>query len=175
MRQRDFGNEEQVVSLSDGEVSVETALYGTTDITNKLRNKNEKFLRPWTARPNQSTTESRSFHVLYKEELVGQILLWGFERPEDGIKKCSISYWIDEDHNNKGIGTKSVALVSKYALNNCDIDLLEAPIQQDNLASIRLVEKLNFRKTKTIVGYLYVQGVPTNHQIWELKIRDLAT
>lgn len=170
-RHRDFDNRPEATELTEGDVRVVTASYANTEKMIMLRHKNQKFLAPWSARPKNSSQENYVFEIYAQDILVGSISLWGFSRSEEEyeLDTCSISYWVDEENNGKGIATKAVNLVVRHAFENLGVQLVEAPIQPHNLASIKLVSKLGFRKTKTIVDYLVVNDKPTNHEIYELQ------
>lgn len=105
---------------------------------------------------NTDSSETKILSIKYKEEIVGQIILWNFQ--EDEIKSCSISYWVSQDFNKKGIGTDAVNLVCEYAFNELGVDEIDAVIQPENAASIRLVEKLKFAHRKTVGDYQVFQG-----------------
>jgi RimJ/RimL family protein N-acetyltransferase len=170
-RHRNFDNRPNATELVDNIVRVVTASYANTEKMITLRHKNQKFLAPWSARPKNSSQENYVFEIYAQDILVGSIALWGFSRSEEDYEPdmCSISYWVDEENNKKGIATSAVNLVTKYAFTELGIQLVEAPIQPHNLASIKVVSKLGFRKTKTIVDYLVVNDKPTNHEIYELR------
>lgn len=170
-RHRDFDDRPALVDLQTNGVRIATASYANTEKMIMLRNKNQKFLEPWTARPKNSSQENYVFEIYAQDILVGQTILWGFHRSEDEneLDRCSVSYWVDEENNSKGIGTNAVHLVVRHAFDSLGIQSVEAPIQSHNLASIKLVSKLGFRKTKTIADYLEVNGKATNHEIYELR------
>lgn len=170
-RHRDFDDRPDATELVDNTVRVVTASYANTEKMIMLRSKNQKFLAPWSARPKNSSLENYVFEIYAQDILVGSASLWGFKRSEEDYEPdtCSISYWIDEDNNKKGIATSAVDLVAQHAFTQLGIELVEAPIQPHNSASIKVVSKLGFRKTKTIVDYLEVNGNPTNHEIYELR------
>lgn len=170
-RHRDFDDRPGVVDLQTDGVRITTASYSNTEKMITLRSKNQKFLAPWAARPKNSSQENYVFEIYAQEILVGQIVLWGFNRSEDEdhVDHCSISYWVDEDNNNKGIATNAIHLAVRHGFDTLGLQAVEAPIQPHNSASIKVVSKLGFRKTKTIVDYLEVNGNPTNHEIYELR------
>lgn len=170
-RHKDFDDRPGITELVDDTVRVTTASYANTEKMIMLRSKNQKFLAPWSARPKNSSKENYVFEIYAQDILVGSISLWGFNRSEEDYEPnaCSVSYWIDEDNNGKGIATKAINLVTRHAFDTLSVEVVEAPIQPHNLASIKVVSKLGFRKTKTIVDYLVVNDKPTNHEIYEIR------
>jgi RimJ/RimL family protein N-acetyltransferase len=170
-RHRDFDDRPGVVDLQTNGVRITTASYANTEKMITLRHKNQKFLAPWSARPKNSSQENYVFEIYAQDILVGSVSLWGFNRSEeeDHVDYCSISYWVDEENNNKGVATNAVHIVVRHAFDSLGVQAVEAPIQPHNLASIKVVSKLGFRKTKTIVDYLEVNGKATNHEIYELR------
>jgi ribosomal-protein-alanine N-acetyltransferase len=169
-RFKDFDDRPGLIDLQTNNVRIITASYSNTEKMIMLRHKNQKFLQPWTARPKNSSQENYIFEIYAQDILVGQIIFWGFYRSEDEeqLDRCSISYWVDEENNNKGIATSAVHLAVRHAFSTLNVQAVEAPIQPHNLSSIKVVSKLGFRKTKTIVNYLEVNGKATNHEIYEL-------
>lgn len=155
MRHRDFG-QPVGINLSHGLVRVSTTFPEDSKVIQKIQEENKRFLDPWKTPMNTDSSETKILSIRYKEEIVGQIILWNFQYNE--LKSCSVSYWLAEKHTNQGIGTSAVNLVCEYAFNELEVDEIDAVIQPENAASIRLVEKLNFSHRKTIGDYQVFQG-----------------
>jgi RimJ/RimL family protein N-acetyltransferase len=165
MRQKDFGDSGSVVALSDSLVSVSSTSMAESKELVRIELKNKLHLKKWTAEPPTLGREVHIFTVRYCDEIVGQVVLWGIED-----RKCSISYWIDENYCGQGIGTKAVGLVIQYAKNNLELYTIEAAIREGNFSSIRLVEKLGFMLMGRKSKYLFVDGQPRDHFIYYLQL-----
>lgn len=166
MRQKDFGDSVSVVALSNQFVSVSSTTLPEARELVRVELKNKEHLSPWVSQPNDLGPTAYVFTVRYQEEIVGQVILYNFDRE---TSKCTISYWIDQSHCNKGIGTTAVKLVTDYAREQLEILTVEAAIRENNLASIRLVEKLGFIKVGRKPKYLFVDGQMRDHLIYYLQ------
>lgn len=166
MRYREFGGN-KAVYISDGRVSVSTTAY--TDVLRliNIKEKRKEFLSPWTARPNDRVgLEAHFFTTLYDRDIVGQLCLWDLRRRQETV--CSISYWIEKNYSNLGITTIAVRLLTSHAFSAMNVSTIEAAIQPNNLASIRVAEKSGFVYAESVERYLYVDGAWRDHDIYVL-------
>jgi ribosomal-protein-alanine N-acetyltransferase len=166
MRHKDFGTGAPVAELGEGDVQLRSNVFNFAEGLASLQKENKDFLKQWTASPELGL-ENYSFNVYYLGDVVGQIMLWGVERPTH----CNISYWVGEKFNNKGIGTTAVGLASRYSFETLGLERVEAPIQPHNFPSIRLVQKLGFSLERKIPQYMVVNGTRADHDIYVLYNR----
>jgi ribosomal-protein-alanine N-acetyltransferase len=90
--------------------------------------------------------ESRETH-----QCVGTICLWNFD---DELKHAEIGYEILPEHYQNGYATEAVAEVVAFAASLEQLDSIIAITHEANIASIRMLEKLNF-KCKGIATKIY--------------------
>jgi len=83
-------------------------------------------------------------------------------RAEPGITILK-EYW------NLGIGTKLAAELIDYARGN-GIERIDAQVRSDNQASLRLCEKLGFKKLCTYPGYLKINGQSIDAELLYLPL-----
>ncbi len=77
------------------------------------------------------------------QELIGGI---GITLQSDVYRKSAeIGYWLGEPFWGKGIITKALAAMTKYAFNNFDLIRLYAFVFETNPASIRVLEKAGYK------------------------------
>jgi RimJ/RimL family protein N-acetyltransferase len=165
MRFRDFGCEAPFVSLDDKDVVVSTSLSNTQSDLQVSRHFNKSHIDPWVTLPSADSTSEIHFFTVWKSyAIVGEIILWGFSN-----NSCFISYWIDRNYTNKGIGARAVSLTSEHCFEVLDLDRIYAAIQKENLPSVRLAEKVGFKRTNaTTLDFLTVQGKKVPHALWTL-------
>lgn len=168
MRFRDFGCEPSFVSLEDDDVVVSTSVSNTRADREVSKNVNKSHIEPWLTVPEEVTGEAHFFTVWKNHVIVGEIILWGFTEGDDDSYVCFVSYWIDRNYTNKGVGTKAVSLCVKHAFDNLNVDRVEAAIQPENFASSRLAEKVGFKKITVIPDFFRVAGVKTPHDLWAI-------
>jgi RimJ/RimL family protein N-acetyltransferase len=70
------------------------------------------------------------------------VVAYYFHKPEH--KKAEIGFWIFPRYWNKGITTEVLRAVVKYCHEKKDIHRLEAFVEEGNVASSRVLEKLGF-------------------------------
>lgn len=167
MRFKDFDTTDAVVRMSDGLVSVSTTSYADSFSIQELKNRNRNYLARWETVDNSSSPESKIFSVYYKDKLVGQIILYDFNGEEP--KKCSVSYWIDEFCAKRGITTSALKLVISHAFIVLNVDVVEAAIQAENLASIRVAEKLGFIRANSVKRYMVMAQADVDHDLYVLN------
>ncbi|MCC6726698.1 MAG: GNAT family N-acetyltransferase [Saprospiraceae bacterium] len=78
------------------------------------------------------------------EKLIGTICLWQF----DFEKSCvEIGYTLHPDNWGNGLGKEAVAAVVDFAFQSMQANLVEAYVHPQNLASIKLLERVGFTLT----------------------------
>jgi ribosomal-protein-alanine N-acetyltransferase len=90
------------------------------------------------------------FSVILKprELLVGDC---GLEHMEvDGCPEVEIGYDFRSDHWGRGLATEAAAAVRDYAFTEIGLERVVSLIRPDNVASLRVAEKIGMVKTKEI-------------------------
>ncbi len=99
--------------------------------------------KQWIVIANQDRPLS-NFAIEYKGIAVGGI---GIIKQTDIFRKSAeIGYWLGEKYWNKGIASKAVKAMIKYSFENFDIIRLYAHVFENNIASIRVLEKCGFHE-----------------------------
>lgn len=155
MRHRDFG-QPVGVSYASNDVTISTTFPEESKVLRQLQEDNKKFLDPWRTVYKTESPEAKILTIKYKENIVGQIILWDFK--QESVKSCSISYWVVENFTNKGVTTSAVELACEYAFDELGVDEIDATIQPENSASIRLIEKLKFPHRKMVGEQKFIEG-----------------
>lgn len=111
---------------------------------------------------------SKSFHlgIQFKEnkKVIGDIYIYLIERD----KKAKIAIRLSSIYHNKGIGTEAVNTMIKWCFNNTELQIIWSDVDKNNIASIRLLEKCNFKKTKEIKQGKMVSTI-CDYYIYELN------
>lgn len=100
-----------------------------------------------------------------------QAIFWGISlknNPEIiGFCKCEIEipkvradlgYDLTPKYWNKGIMTEALSAIMKFIFNTLDVNRIEAAVSTENIASIRLLEKLGFMKEGILRERSYWRG-----------------
>jgi len=84
------------------------------------------------------------------------------------MRMASLGYYGDAAYAGKGYMTEGMGLVLKYAFEDLGLHRLEANIQPENTPSIKLVQKLGFRKEGFSPKYLQIGGKWCDHERWAI-------
>lgn len=140
-------------------------------IWNNVRN---YFPHPYTEKDAKEfikmTLQDKSpcnFAITVNDEAVGGI---GFIQGEDVERlNAEIGYWLGEEYWGNGIMTNALTDMIQYIFTNTDIIRLFTCVFEYNLASMRILEKVGFRK----VG-IHHKAAVKNGQIIDMHYFELV-
>ncbi len=89
------------------------------------------------------------------------------------FKSAYLGYYGFEPYSGQGYMSAGLAAVLRLAFGRHRLHRLEANIQPDNLASIRLVRGLGFRREGVSRRYLKIGGRWRDHERWAILAEDL--
>ncbi len=89
-----------------------------------------------------SNKDSYEFAIIYENKLVGTIVL---ENPNSNKKIFEVGYVIAKPYWGKGIATKALKEILKYAFSKLKLKKVWAGIISNNPASGRVLEKAGFK------------------------------
>ncbi len=111
------------------------------------------------------------FVVTYDSVMVGQLtvtgITWGSAR------WAQIGYWIDENHAGRGIMPTAVAMACDHCFGSMGLHRIEIAIRPENVASLRIVEKLGFTQVGLAPRYLHINGRWHDHLLFGLTAEDV--
>ena len=84
------------------------------------------------------------------------------------LKSAYLGYGLFADFTGRGYATDAVRLMVRYAFNELKLHRIEANIQPNNTASIKLVARLGFSKEGFSPKYLKISGQWRDHERWAL-------
>ncbi len=152
----------------------------------ELRRANRDFLQPWEpswkeahlsrhaykARLAQfktmiSNDTAYPFHVFRSgnnSRLVGACNLTSVKR--GSLQSAHIGYWVGRDFARQGYARASVRAVTRFAFEDLGLHRLTAAVQENNHASIKLLEGTGFVLEGKARSYLKVDGRWQDHLIY---------
>ena len=153
---------------------------GDADELAALYRANRDFLRPFEpARPEEFFTASyqrrrieRIGHDLWRwaieddGRMVGMIALADVVR--EPLQLGNVGYFVDRAHNGRGLATRAVGEVVRFAFSEGGLHRLEAGTLPDNFASQRVLEKNGFVQFGLAHKLLQIDGVWRDHVLFEL-------
>ncbi len=157
----------------------------------EVRARNADWLRPWEATlpPGSPPPEgafaamardmrrqarrgvSMPFVTTVDDRLVGQVTIngitWGSAR------WANVGYWIDRRYAGQGITPIAVALAVDHCIGAAGLHRIEIAVRPENTASLRVVEKLGFRREGEAPRYLHIDGQWRDHVLFGLTAEEV--
>lgn len=150
---------------------------------------NREWLRPWEAtnpdgavsfdmrlgvrRLLQQYREGSGvpFVMEYDGEIAGQLNVWGIAR--GSLSSATIGYWVSRRFAGKGITPAAVAMATDMCFNELRLHRMEICIRPENVASLRIVEKLGFRYEGLRRRFIHIHGDWRDHYCFALTREDV--
>jgi ribosomal-protein-alanine N-acetyltransferase len=86
---------------------------------------------------------------------------------------ASIGYWIDQRHAGRGHMPVGVALAVDHCWFGLGLHRVEVAIRPENVASLRVVEKLGFTEIGYAPRYLHIDGEWRDHRLFALTVEEV--
>ena len=103
--------------------------------------------------------------------LVGGITLCNVRR---GVtQSCTLGYWVGAAHARQGFMTAAVRAVVPFVFDSLELHRLEAACLPENTASMRLLERVGFKREGLARQYLRINGDWRDHVLYALLETDL--
>jgi len=154
-----------------------------------LRRANLDYLRPWEPHVSQ-TALTRSayrgrlsrlkklvqqdhafpFHIFREETLVGACNITHIDRGTS--QSAKLGYWIGESYTGRGFARASVGAASEFCFSGLGLHRVEAAVQSDNSASIKVLQASGYQFEGTARGLLKINGAWRNHDIYAKLSKD---
>lgn len=94
-------------------------------------------------------------------KIIGKIALSGIMR--GALWGAYLGYWVTADRQGKGLATEAIAGVLDFAFGPLGLHRVQAAIMPRNERSLRVIEKLGFRREGYAVRYLQIAGKWEDH------------
>lgn len=120
---------------------------------------------------NETASDERFFICLKTDgKIVGsinlsQIFLGNF-------RNAYLGYFVGAEFAGKGLTTEAIKLILRFAFRNLKLHRIEANVQPENLASIRVLRKNGFTKEGFSRRYLKIDKKWRDHERWAIIEED---
>jgi ribosomal-protein-alanine N-acetyltransferase len=160
----------------------------------RLLRRNAEHLRPWSPIPppgedpsslteiskailrqrrDWKRGESFIFYVTPRtddDSIIGRVALTGVTRR--AFQNAYLGYFIDVDQQRRGLMTEAVALTASFAFGIAQLHRLQAAVMPNNDASLRVLEKVGFRREGLAERYLQIAGRWETHILFGLTVEE---
>lgn len=183
------------VFLEHGDLALAPLRYSHRKQWYEVRRRNISWLAPWETTDPTGQPASMTYSAMVRaqnregklglaypwaifrniknqpQQLVGQMIaapvLWG------SMRSTSLGYWVDQAHAGQNIVPTAVTLASDYLFARVRLHRIEINIVPENVASLRVVEKLGFRSEGLRKAYIHINGRWTDHQSFALTADEI--
>lgn len=112
------------------------------------------------------------FTIIVDGRFAGQLTLGNVVR--GALRSAWVGYWVDSELAGRGVATGAVALAVDHAFGPVGLHRIEATVQPDNLASLRVLDKLGFREEGLLRNYLEVAGSWRDHRLLAITRQEVG-
>ncbi len=85
-------------------------------------------------------------------------------------RQGEFAYCLDKEHNGKGLMTKIVGKLIKYAFKNLGFEVFQIIVHKDNLASVKVAENTGFKWQRTLLKkFAPPNEPPLDMELYELE------
>jgi len=112
------------------------------------------------------------FGIFVGGRLVGELTLSSIQRGP--FQSAFIGYWVDREEAGKGYVPEAVVASLRFAFSDLHLHRVEISIIPRNLASRRVVEKLDIRLEGVAVRMLSIDGVWEDHARYAITLEEWA-
>jgi ribosomal-protein-alanine N-acetyltransferase len=178
------------IELSDGLIVLRPLSRRDSRTWNAVRSANADWLAPWEATHPEGVGRTLTFGAMVRGfdrearagrmlplaielngRLVGQVtvsgIVWG------SLRSGQIGYWVDRAVAGQAVTPTAVAMMVDHCFFGLGMHRLEVNIRPENVASLRVVEKLGFRPEGVRRRYLHIDGAWRDHATFALTPEDV--
>jgi len=148
-----------------------------------LRRANIEYLRPWepdvsTAGLNKTAYRARvsrlkklvqqdrayPFYIYFEGVIIGACNVTHVDR---GVAQSArLGYWVGQDFTGRGFAQAAVRAVTEFCFKDLGLHRVDAAVQCDNAASIKVLRASGFTHEGTARGFLKINGAWRDHDIY---------
>jgi [ribosomal protein S5]-alanine N-acetyltransferase len=175
--------------LTHGDLKLRVAKLRDSKELERIILGNREWLRPWEATnphaPNSFDVQAQlrgllrqlsdesgmPFVIEVQGKLQGQLnvanVMYG------SVSSAVLGYWVSPEVAGRGVMPTAVALVTDYLMDQVGLHRVEINVRPENLASLRVIQKLGFRYEGLKQRYIHINGDWRDHYVFALTKEEL--
>jgi len=132
----------------------EPSFYNLESQINKIKNEKDLF-------DKKIQMSLYIFKKDFENQILGNVSVFNIDRvvSQSGF----LGYMIDKDEIGNGFASEAAEKIIDYLFNEINLHRIEASVIPENIASVKILEKLNFKKERCSKNYLQVNGKWEDH------------
>jgi ribosomal-protein-alanine N-acetyltransferase len=89
------------------------------------------------------------------------------------VSSAVLGYWVSPEVAGRGVMPTAVALVTDYLMDQVGLHRVEINVRPENVASLRVIQKLGFRYEGLKQRYIHINGDWRDHYVFALTQEEL--
>jgi len=102
--------------------------------------------------------------------ILGRVALTGVTR--GAFQNAYLGYFIDVEHQRRGLMTEAVTLATSFAFVEAHLHRVQAAVMPNNGPSMRLLERVGFRREGVAERYLQIAGRWEAHVLYAVTVEE---
>ena len=107
------------------------------------------------------------------DAIIGRVALTGVTR--GAFQNAYLGYFIDVEQQRRGLTTEAVELATRFAFEDARLHRVQAAVMPNNDASLRVLEKVAFRREGVAERYLQIAGRWETHVLFAVTVEEWAS
>lgn len=137
----------------------EIARYETWCFPGFTRDEAAQYVNWW----RRAWTEGTAYYFAIEEAQTGAFLgSCGLSGPIQAHKRAGLGYWMRSSRTGQGLATDAARAVTRFGFEDLGLERIEMEIAVDNHASLRIAEKLGYRREGVLRHRLILPGGATD-------------
>lgn len=125
--------------------------------------------REWLIQTRGGLESGTDLHTLIvdqaSDELLGSAGISGLDA---ATGRCAFGYWVRADARGRGVATRGLRLLSRFAFDELGVQRIEVWIDPENTASLRLAERVGFHREGLLRSFMPINGVRRDMLMYSL-------
>jgi ribosomal-protein-serine acetyltransferase len=149
--------------------------------------KNRAYLRPWMGWINSTTNVDhvrewikRSHEQMARNDGLQAAIFYdgkyvggcGFVYMQALSRRCEIGYWIDQDHQGKGLVTMAARALVEYAIGTCGMNRVEIRCDPRNERSAAVAKRLGFKLDGVLRENTVISDQVVDMAVWSMLAKE---
>jgi ribosomal-protein-alanine N-acetyltransferase len=114
-----------------------------------------------------------AFYLAAREDerrVLGRVQLGGILR--GAFLNAYLGYWIDAREQGRGLMTEAVNAATAFAFGEAQLHRVQAAVMPNNPSSLRVLEKVGYRREGFAHRYLCIAGKWEDHAIFAMTVEE---
>ena len=99
-----------------------------------------------------------------EDRVIGRVALGGVLR--GAFQNAYLGYWIDAAHQGQGLMPEAVRAATTFAFSGAGLHRVQAAVMPSNTRSLRVLEKVGYRREGVARAYLSIAGAWEDHVLF---------